>query len=75
MGASLHIQEGVGLPLCDVADNGEEELDIDAFPHVEAVILGREEYRNGGVADSAVGNDDHPLAWSDLLVQSVMNEY
>ena len=74
MGASLHIQEGVGLPLCDVVDNGEGELDIEALPHVEAVILGREEYRNGGVADPAVGND-HPLAWSDLLVQSVMNEY
>ena len=28
-----------------------------------------------GMADPAAGTDDHPLAWSDLLVQPVMNEY
>ena len=33
---SLHIQEGVELPSCDVVDDGEGALDIEAFPHVEA---------------------------------------
>ena len=32
---SLHIQVGVGLPSCDVVDDGEGALDIEALPHVE----------------------------------------
>ena len=34
---SLDIQEGVGLPSCDVVDDDEEgPVDIEALPHVEA---------------------------------------
>ena len=34
---SLDIQEGVGLPLCDVVDDDEEgPVDIKVLPHVEA---------------------------------------
>ena len=72
---SLHIQE-VELPLCDVVDDGEGALDIEALPHVEAYSFWVvRNIHNVGVADPAAGTDDHPLAWSDLLVQSVMNEY
>ena len=33
---SLHIQEGVGLLSCDVVDDGEGALDIEALSHEEA---------------------------------------
>ena len=33
---SLDIQEGVGLPSCDVVDDDEEAVDIEALLHVEA---------------------------------------
>ena len=32
---SLHIQEGVGLLSCDVMDDREEAVDMEALPHVE----------------------------------------
>ena len=34
MDPSLHIQEGVGFSSCDVVDDGEGALDIEALPHV-----------------------------------------
>ena len=29
---------------------------------------------HGGLVDPAAGTDNHPLAWSDVFVHSVMNE-
>ena len=29
---------------------------------------------HGGLVDPAAVTDDHPLAWSDVFVHSVMNE-
>ena len=73
----MDIQEGAGLPSCDVVDDDEEgAMDIEPLPHVEACsFLVKRNIHSLGVADLSVGTDDHPLAWSDLLVLLVMNEY
>ena len=61
-------EEGkVGLPSCDAVDDGEGALGMEALLHVEAYALQAGNI-HVGVADPAAGTDDHPLAWSDLLV-------
>ena len=67
-------EEEVGLPSCDAVDDGEGALDMEALLHVEAYAFQAGNIHMGA-ADPAAGTDDHPLAWSDLLVQSVLNEY
>ena len=67
-------EEEVGLPSCDAVDDGEGALDMEALLHVEAYAFQAGNI-HVGAADPAAGTDDHPLAWSDLLVQSVLNEY
>ena len=65
----------VGLPSCDVLDDEKPTLDIETLPHAEAPAFQEEKNIHVGVADPAAVTDDHPLAWSGLSVQPVMNEY